>query len=336
MKSILPLIGLLALVACGQGETRESAPPGPIVEIVEVAPAQGAGTVRASGLVGYKIETPLSFSAPGVIGAILVDEGDQVRRGQRLATLRRTGAAGDTNEAALARATAERDLQRTETLFERGFASQAALDDARLAARRASDFSSISAPAGGVILRRLAEPAQTVGAATPVLMLGDASSGIVVRASVSSAAAARIDVGDAVRITGGEAGAFQGEVTRVSAKSNDLTGAFEVEVRVPQAGALRSGMVAEVEIAADASASESAALIAPALSLLDARADQGVVYVVDAQMVARRRAVRTAGLLEDGVLIVEGLAPGERIVAAGAAYVRDGQPVRAAPAAAGG
>lgn len=335
MRAILPLFGLLALIACGQSETREAAPQGPVVEIVEVAPAQGAGIVRASGLVGYKIETPLSFSAPGVIGSILVDEGDQVRRGQRLATLRRTGAAGDTTEAALARATAERDLQRTETLFERGFASQAALDDARLAARRASDFASLSAPAGGVILRRLAEPAQTVSAAAPVLMLGDASSGIVVRASVSSSAAARIDIGDAVRITSGEAGAFTGEVTRISAKSNDLTGAFEVEVRAPQPGALRSGMVAEVEIAAEAAAGDVAALLAPALSLLDARADQGVVYVLDAQNVARRRAVRTAGLVEGGVLIVEGLSPGERIVAAGAAYVREGQTVRVASAAGG-
>lgn len=327
MKAILPVLGLLALVACGRSETREAAPEGPVVEVVEVAPAQAAGVVRASGLVGFKVETPLSFSAPGVIGSILVDEGDQVRRGQRLATLRRTGATGDTNEAALARATAQRDLQRTETLFERGFASQAALDDARLAAQRASDFASITAPAGGVILRRLVEPAQTVGAATTVLVLGDVASGVVVRASVPSSAAARIDVGDMARIVSGE-GAFEGAVTRVSAKSDDSTGAFEVEVRIAAPGALRSGMVADVEIAAEAAAGASEAIVAPVLSLLDARADQGVVFVVDAQNVARRRAVRTSGLTEGGVLIVEGLVPGERIVAAGAAYVRDGEPVR--------
>jgi len=328
VKPFLPLLGLLALAACGQRETHEAAPVGPLVEVVEVAPAQGAGAVRASGLVGYKFETPLSFSAPGVIGTILADEGDRVRRGQRLATLRRTGVTGDTSEASLARATAERDLQRTQILFERGFASQAALDDAQLAARRASDFASITAPAAGVILRRLVEPAQTVSAAATVLVLGDASSGIVVRASVPSGAAARIDVGDAVSVSTNEGQVFQGQVTRVSAKSNDATGAFEVEVRVAEPGALRSGMVADVEIAAEAMPGEVAAIVAPALSLLDARADQGVVFVVDEQNVARRRAVRTAGLAESGVLIVEGLTPGERIVASGAAYVRDGEPVR--------
>jgi hypothetical protein len=61
--------------------------------------------------------------------------------------------------------------------------------------------------------------------------------------------------------------------------------------------------------------------------LLDARADQGVVFVVDAQNVAHRRAVQTAGLDRDTVIIVSGLEPGERVISSGAAYVRDGQTV---------
>jgi multidrug efflux pump subunit AcrA (membrane-fusion protein) len=35
---------------------------------------------------------------------------------------------------------------------------------------------------------------------------------------------------------------------------------------------------------------------------------------------------------QNGVLVVDGLAAGERVVAAGAAYVRDGEPVRVAAA----
>jgi multidrug efflux pump subunit AcrA (membrane-fusion protein) len=69
-------------------------------------------------------------------------------------------------------------------------------------------------------------------------------------------------------------------------------------------------------------------LLVPTLALLDSRADQGVVFVVDAQNVAHRRSVRTAGVSDEGVVVVEGLAAGERVVASGAAYVRDGEPVR--------
>ena len=75
---------------------------GPLVEVVEVAPASAAGAIRVSGMVGYRREPVLAFTAAGVVGAIEVDSGDVVRRGQRLATLRRTGAGANVDEAALA------------------------------------------------------------------------------------------------------------------------------------------------------------------------------------------------------------------------------------------
>jgi len=286
-------------------------------------------------MVGYKREPILSFNTPGVIASIDVDSGDVVRRGQRLAMLRRVSVGANADEAALAHANAERDLARTRQLFEQGFVSQARLDDARLAVERARDSSALSAPADGVILRRNAEPAQIVAAGTPVLLFGETASGIVVRAPIASADAARIHIGDAATITLPEVAVpYTGRVSRVAAKSNDATGAFDVEIEIAASGALRSGMVAEVTIAtaAGGAAAPASALLVPTLSLLDARADQGVVFVIDAQNIAHRRSVRTAGVGESGVVVVDGLAQGDRVVASGAAYVRDGEPVRVSTA----
>ncbi|WP_395646739.1 efflux RND transporter periplasmic adaptor subunit [Terricaulis sp.] len=332
----LILLAALALAACGAGgqSKQQQAPETPIVEIVEAAPLSAAGAVRASGLIGYRREPPLAFTSPGIVATINVDAGDVVHRGQRLATLRRTSVGASAGEAALARENAERELARTQTLFERGFVSQARLDEARLAVERTTDSAAITAPSDGVILRRVAEPAQMIAAGAPVLVLGETRSGLVVRAPVSGGDAARIRTGDtaAVRVSG-EADARAGRVTRVGAKGDSGTGAFEVEVEIAATENLRSGMVAEVEIAAAPTAAASAPpIIVPTLSLLDARADQGIVYVVDAENIARRRAVRTAGVTQAGVLIVEGLSPGERVVAAGAAYIRDGETVRIAAA----
>jgi hypothetical protein len=122
-------------------------------------------------------------------------------------------------------------------------------------------------------------------------------------------------------------------VTRVGAKGNEGTGAFEVEIEIADVSALRSGTVGEVEVAASGASAPASTIIIPTLSLLDARADQGAVFVVDSDGVARRRAVRTAGVTQEGVLVVEGLGAGDRIVAAGAAYVREGETVRIAPGA---
>lgn len=331
-RSLLLSLVLLTLAACGGGEEAQT-PEAPLVQVVQVAPADAAGTIRASGLVGYRREPVLSFTAPGMVGDIRVDAGDTVRRGQTLATLRRTTGGANVDEAALAQANAERDLARTQALFERGFVSEARLDDARLAVERTRGSSVIVAPTDGIILRRAAEPAQTVGAGTPILVLGEIRSGVVVRAPVAASQAARILVGDAVTVRVAELGDVTrtGRVTRVGAKGDDATGAFEVEVEVADASSLRSGMVAVVEIATAAAASNAfPTIVVPTLSLLDARADQGIVFVVDAEGIARRRAVRTAGVTQAGVLVVEGLDPGDRVISAGAAYVRDGAPVRIA------
>lgn len=329
-QSVVAGLALL-MAACSGGEAEETttATEGPLVEVVEVAPAAAAGTIRASGMIGYRREPVLAFTAAGVVGAIDVDSGDVVRRGQRLATLRRTGAGANVDEAALARANAERDLARTQELFERGFVSEARLESARLAVERARDSSVLTAPADGIILRRAVDPSQTVTAGTPVFVFGETASGIVVRAPVASADAARMHVGDAahIRVNGAQR---SGRVTRVGAQGDAATGAFEVEIEIAAPEGLRSGMVAEVEVAAAPGDNPQTSIVVPTLALLDARADQGVVYVLDANAVARRRAVRTAGVTQAGVVVVEGLNPGDRIVAAGAAYVRDGETVRIA------
>ena len=328
---LLAVIGL-ALAACGapRADSERNPEQGPVVEVVEATPALGAGAVRAAGLVGFRREPQLAFTSPGVIGSIYVDVGDVVARGQRLATLRRISVGSNANEAALAQQNAERDLERTQALFDAGFVSEARLDDARLAVERARGASILTAPADGVILRRVAEPSQTVAAGAPIFVLGETGSGMVVRAPVGSADAARLQVGETGIVRVAELGDVerQGRITRVGAKGNDATGAFEVEVEVTSAEGLRSGMVAEVEIAGNAEETEDAALIVPTLSLLDARADQGMVYVVDERNVAHRRAVRTAGVTQAGVLVIDGLEAGEHVVAAGAAYVRDGETVR--------
>jgi multidrug efflux pump subunit AcrA (membrane-fusion protein) len=52
-----------------------------------------------------------------------------------------------------------------------------------------------------------------------------------------------------------------------------------------------------------------------------------MIYVVDASGVAKRRAVRTEGITDQGVAIVEGLAEGEQVITRGASMVREGDRV---------
>lgn len=331
----LAAVLLAALAGCSEKPVEASAPAAQPPALVGVEPARrmsGEGSVVASGLTGYLRETVLSFGAPGQIEMLAADEGDVVAAGARVATLRRTTVGADAEEAEVARRTAEQQLARVQSLFDKGFASQAALDNARLAVQRSREGASIIAPSSGVVLRRHVEPAQMVAAGQAVLTLGEARFGMVVRAPVVAADAAQLKVGAPAEVRFDARPARKGEIVRIAAKSADATGAFEVEVRIAETDGLRSGEVAEVILATESGASGPPRFLVPAIALTDARADQGQIFIVDESGVARRRAVETGGLTAEGVIILKGLAEGEQVVTSGATTVRDGEPVAIAPA----
>lgn len=331
-----PFVALVCalLVAGCQGEAAETsqaapaAAPAIAVEILQISAAGAAGEIRASGLVAYKRETALSFGSAGEIETLKADVGDQVYAGQVLATLRRTAAGADEAEAALARRTAEQNFERISKLHEAGAASQAELDNARLALERSRERVSIVAPASGVILRRDAEPGQIVNAGQAVLSVGEARTGIIVEASMTATEVAALQTGAVASVNLRGRDALTGHVARIAAKGSQ-SGVFMVEVQVDQPDGLRSGEVAEVIIAGtrDGAADTPSAFTVPAISLIDARADQGVVFVVDAEGRARRRAVETGGVSDRGVIILKGLSDGDSVITRGASMVRDGDAV---------
>ncbi len=297
------------------------------VQVFTIESAADAGAVRASGLVAHKRESALSFGASGELDEVRVDAGDQVRAGQTLAVLRRTSVGADEAEAAIAAQTAEQNYERISRLHQSGAVSDVELENARLAVERTRTRVVITAPTSGVILRRSAERGQVVNPGEPVLWLGEARAGVIVRAAVTASEAANLDVGAPATIDIRQRDALAGRVARISPVSSGAAGVFEVEIAIEEPEGLRNGEVADVSIATEGDESAAVSYRVPALALIDARADQGVVYVIDDQQVARRRAVETGGVDGLGVVVLSGLAPGDRVVSRGAALIRDGDPV---------
>jgi RND family efflux transporter MFP subunit len=277
--------------------------------------------------VAFKRETALGFGAPGEIESITADVGDRVVAGQVLATMRKTTTGADASEAALARLTAEQNFDRMTRLHAAGAASQAELDNAKLTLERARERVSIVAPASGIVLQRDAEPGQNVAAGQRVLSIGESRTGIIVEASMTASEVAQLRLGDVASVNIRERATLAGRVARIAPKGTQ-SGLFTVEVQVDQPDGLRSGEVAEVVIAGRAGAQEAAVVhLVPAISLIDARADQGVVFVVDAEGKARRRAIETGGVSDRGVTVLKGLVDGDRVITRGASMVREGDAV---------
>jgi membrane fusion protein, multidrug efflux system len=92
---------------------------------------------------------------------------------------------------------------------------------------------------------------------------------------------------------------------------------------------LLPGMVAEISIESRASAATAKqSPMIPALALRSDETGHRFVWVVDGESTARRRTVRVGRLSQSNLYeILDGVAQGERIVTAGAAFLHDGQNV---------
>lgn len=308
------------------------------VEVAIAAPSDSANQVRGTGPLSYKREIPLAFKVQGILASFDVDSGDHVKEGQVLARIDPTEvqSRGSDTEAQLQ--LAETQLKRVKQLQEKGFASQARVDDVQAAVERARAANAaasfderkavIVAPADGIVLSRLAEPNQVVAPGSPVLLLGDEGSGLIVKVPLADDDVARLRLDDKASITFSGLKPVMATVSRIAAKADARTGAFDVELKVEPAGEpLRSGMVGQARISPAQQGPRPNAIALPALALLEGRGDAAAVFIVDDKGRAQRISVRIAGFADGQVLIAEGVKNGMRVVTAGAPYLRNGQAV---------
>ena len=318
MRAMWLLIGVLTgCTAAPKPVVKREAPQ---VRIARVGGQLVPATIAVTGTIALQRETSLGFTSPGRIASLRVDDGDLVRRGQVLAALDTTTVGADLSAATAERERAAADYGRLQKLFVDGWVTRPRVESAKAtlavadARVRATGFQSsaavIIAPGAGRILARLAEPGQVIAAGTPVLVLGEAASGYVVRVPLTDRDAARVRVGAPAQVTLASGIAVSGQVSEVAGRSDPRTGTFAVEIALPPSDALRSGQIASARIVAQGSGAVSLAVPPPAV--FAPRAGEGFVYVVDRAKnhVALRR-VQLGETSDQAVVVTGGIVPGE-------------------------
>jgi len=359
-------LSVLAACTRSAGETGggEAAAPPRQVRTQPAEPVVYRETVYASGRLAAKEEARLSFKTGGIIRKIYVREGERVRRGQLLAELeldeiraqqqqaelRKEQAAISVENARLALKLAERDYRNTRGLYQDSVATLEQLEDAEVqldnarnqleAARMEAKvskqnlnvaefnfkYSRINAPANGLILRRLAEPNELVGAGTPILLFGSSDKLQVIQVNIPDKDIIHVQLGDSatVEFDAYPNRAFRGIVREMAGMADPATGTYALEIEVlPDGANLLSGFIGSVRIR---TRRQQQLTSIPVDALFGANQNRGAVFVLQDGR-AHKKTVNIYRMEGESLLIREGLAPGEPVIVTAVGYLQDEQPV---------
>ena len=337
MNPLLLLSLLLLVTACGR-EAPATAPQvaaGPkTVRVMKVSHGDTPADARYSGEVRARHESALSFRVGGKLIERLVDAGARVKAGQPLARLDPADARLAASQAEANAALAEAELRRAQDLQAKAFVSQAALD-ARITAAKAARaqvqlaanqvaYTTLYADKAGVVASVLAEPGQVVSAGQAVLRVArDGEREVAI--ALPEGVLATVRQGTAASVTlwaGGKT--YEGRVREIAPVADAATRTFVARVSLVGADpALPLGLTASVSF----STPGGGGVVVPTAALFQ-RGDRPAVWVLGAENTVTLREVRVERLADDGAVLTGGLKDGERIVAAGAFKLIEGEKVR--------
>jgi RND family efflux transporter MFP subunit len=356
---VLALVAALALTACS-GEspnTSDAAAPSSAMAVT-TAPVEMrdlARSVLVSGAVAPVEDMQLGVEVSGLrVTDLLVDVGQQVRRGQVLLRLDHrmldselAQAEAGLREAEAGAALARANLVRGENLVRERYISATQLDELRAArtqsearvgtARAGRDaaalrrsFAELRAPADGIVSKRLVQPGQVVAAGGELLRL-IRDGRLEWRAELPVAQLAAVKPGDRIELRGPGGSVVEGRVRAVSPGVDATTRTGTVYADLPDSKGLAAGAYlagAYLEGRIDTGRARVATVPTAAVVLRDGFATLYTVETKAGASVARAQRVRT-GARSDGVVeLLDGPKPGQRVVVKGAGFLADGDAVR--------
>ena len=360
-RLIACVLSLFALTGCDQQEGMGSAAPVQAVKTVEMKPQDAAQERSLSGMLVVAEETKLSFAVSGKLIDVPLREGSEFKSGQDIARLdpadferELAGQQSRLQSSTIQLKDAEDTFRRQATLAANGTVSKAALSRAEAAfatARAERQVAEVAvataqenlrrttlvAPRDGIVTKLMAKRFEEIAAGQPVYEVGrqDAMEVVVL---VPEQFVPGLKYGNPITasITGLQDAIVKGRIVEIGATA-EAGNAFKVRARLddptPEA---RSGMSATVTLPISSVKSDRPVFAVPLSAIRFDSTETGPVvgqratlFVFDeAKQSVARREVPVLGMAGNRVFVTDGLEPGDRIVTAGVAFLRDGQKAR--------
>jgi RND family efflux transporter MFP subunit len=336
LNLILVFMAISFLSLACKTETPSGKKVGPLkVKATEVSRRTLSIPVLSTGTLASETQSNLSFMTGGIINRINVDEGQEVRKGQVLASLDLTEIDSRLQQTRLGLEKAERDFRRVENLYRDSVATLEQYQDAKTALELArtnhniasfnKKHSLIQAPANGKILKKMSQQNEIVAPGYPVFAFASTESEWVLRVNLSDRDIVRLSKGDSALIQfdayPGEQ--FRGQVSEIANAASLMNGTYEVEIRMLEKPArLVSGLIGKARIFPVA----RDYLVIPHEAIFEAKGLSAYVFKLEENKVMRQP-IQIYSIIDEGIIIRNGLSAGDRLVSDGNNYLNDGEQV---------
>ncbi len=326
----------------------------PLVSVIVPGRQAVTSNVTFTGAIAARYDMPIANEGDtGRIVAVNVEPGDHVKRGQLLARIDDSVLVQQVHrlEASLEQARAQAALSAAEYHRAEGVAAAGALSAEDIEKRRATSVTDaanvkvvaaqlaeaqarlartrIVAPVEGTVLTRRAEVGQIANPGGEPLFRLESGDEVEMRGQIAEQDLAQVKTGQPATVyLTGIARPFSGEVRLLGAIIDPQTRLGDIRIRLKSDPALRPGAFARAVVTVD----KAQRPVLPQTAVM-ADSNGSYVLIVNAAGKVERRAVRVSGTTDSGVVIADGLAGTERVVATAGGFLRDGETVKAAPSA---
>lgn len=339
-KLLLTGISSLTIVLSGCSNHEKATPAGPVRVNVEVAgTSNGANNGESySGTVETADASTVSFSVPGTITKIYVEEGQKVSKGQLIAQIKSENLVNSRNIAQAELEEARDAYQRLKKLHDanalpdiKWVEIQAKLKQAENAAAladRAVGDAAIHAPISGYVSQKFANDGQTVIPAEPIVKIVNLND-LQVAISVPENEISSFGTGTTATITFDTADKLQvnGKMGNKGIIADPLTRSYTVKFDIPNtSGKILPGMIGSVMVDGltnDTTQVGSTEITLPSQAVLLSSDNKQFVWVVKNGKAIRKNVVANE-LSDDGVTVKSGILPGDSVITAGMHKVSTG------------
>lgn len=310
------------------------------VKVIPIDTDTNLSVIHASGSVTTENEAKLSFKIGGIIENILVKEGDKVKAGQLLATLKSVEIAAQVQQVQLSLDKAQRDYQRAKNLYKDSVATLEQLQNAKTGVDIAKQnlqqvlfnqqYSKIYAPVDGFVTKKIGNIGELAAPGSSIIILNALSSKNkwILKTGLPDKEWASIETGNKATVT---VDAFPGKtfsalVSKKALAADPVSGSFPIELQIdfvkeqPAVGMFGNAMITP--------AKSSVGYSIPYEALLEANGKTGFVFVTDDKKTVKKVEVSIGDINNSVVYITDGLQGHSYVVTSGSPYLADNSMIR--------